>query len=49
MRVDCEKPSRKFCSRGGKDGMLTRNCYPFVGNATGTGEDAVVPAEPPVT
>jgi len=27
-RFDCKRPPRKFCSRCGKDGVLTRDCHP---------------------
>ena len=27
-RRECQRPSRKFCSQCGKDGVLTRECHP---------------------
>lgn len=35
-RFDCKRIPRKFCSRCGKDGVLTRDCHPPPGNAAGT-------------
>jgi len=47
IRADCRRPPRKFCFRCGKDGVLIRECHPSSGNATRTGEDAVVTRYPP--
>lgn len=35
-RQPCQRPSRKFCSRCGRDGLLTRECNPLAGNDRGT-------------
>lgn len=32
VRFDCKRPPKRFCSRCGKDGVLTKDCHP-VGNA----------------
>lgn len=32
-RMDCKRPPKRFCSRCGKDGVLTRDCHPSPGNA----------------
>jgi len=45
-RFDCKRPPKKFCSRCGKDGVLTKDCHPFMGNTTGAGEDAATPRSP---
>ncbi|XP_077280405.1 uncharacterized protein LOC143907461 [Temnothorax americanus] len=37
-RFDCRRPAQKFCSRCGKDGVLTKDCHPLAGNETGTAE-----------
>ncbi|XP_071570406.1 uncharacterized protein [Temnothorax nylanderi] len=37
-RFDCRRPAWKFCSRCGKDGVLTKDCHPPPGNETGTVE-----------
>ena len=39
-RVDCRKPAKKFCSQCGKDGVFTRDCHPWSGNASRTAEAA---------
>lgn len=39
-RLDCRRPPKKFCSRCGKDGILTRECHPAPGNANRIGGDA---------
>lgn len=31
-RFNCKRPPRKFCSRCGKDGVLTQQCHPPAGN-----------------
>lgn len=36
-RQDCRRPPRKFCSRCGKDGVLTRDCHPPAGNGPRAG------------
>jgi len=45
-RFDCKRPPKKFCSRCGKDGVLTKDCHPFMGNTTGTGKDAAATRSP---
>lgn len=42
-RAQCKKPVQKFCSQCGRDGILTKNCHPWTGNAKEAGEkkDAV--------
>jgi len=45
-RFDCKRPPKKFCSRCGKDGVLTKDCHPFVGNTNGTGKDAAATRSP---
>jgi len=46
-RIDCKRPPKKFCSRCGKEGVLTRDCHP-PGNADRAGEKAAVvrPSQP---
>lgn len=41
-RLDCKRPAKKFCSRCGKDGVLTRDCHPPSGNARRAGDAAAV-------
>lgn len=41
-RIDCKRPAKKFCSRCGKDGVLTRDCHPPTGNAKRAGDAAAV-------
>jgi len=36
-RVQCRRPAVKFCSQCGKDGVLTAECHPRPGNASGVG------------
>lgn len=43
-RFKCERPPKKFCSRCGKDGVLTRDCHP--GNAGRDGEAITTGAAP---
>ena len=40
-RLDCKRPPKKFCSRCGKDGVLTRDCHP-PGNERRAGDVAAV-------
>ena len=39
-RADCKKPAKKFCSQCGKDGVFTRDCHPWSGNANRTADAA---------
>jgi len=40
-RGQCRRPALKFCSQCGKDGVLTSECHPRPGNASGVGDLAV--------
>jgi len=42
-RFDCKRPPKKFCSRCGKDGVLTKDCHPFMENTTGAGRRRCTP------
>lgn len=44
-RTDCKRLPKKFCSRCGKDGVLTRDCHPPAGNASRAG-DSVASVRP---
>ena len=39
-RQHCQRPPKKFCSRCGKDGVLTRDCHPPARNGSQTGGTA---------
>ncbi|KAL6416706.1 hypothetical protein ACFW04_011468 [Cataglyphis niger] len=41
-RLKCRRPARKFCSRCGKDGVLTRECHPPSGNGERVGNEPAV-------
>jgi len=41
-RLDCKRPPKKFCSRCGKDGVLTRECLPPTGNGGRAGDVAAI-------
>ncbi|XP_024879264.1 uncharacterized protein LOC112459414 [Temnothorax curvispinosus] len=45
-RLDCKRPAKKFCSRCGKDGVLTRDCHPTPGNAARAGGEAAASRTP---
>lgn len=45
-RQDCRRPALKFCSQCGKDGVLTRECHPYPGNANRAGETTASPRSP---
>lgn len=36
-RFQCKRPAKKFCSQCGRDGVLTNECHPPAGKATGAG------------
>jgi len=45
-RFQCKRRGKKFCSQCGRDGVLTKDCHPPSGKATGAGASAAAPATP---
>jgi len=45
-RAQCRRPAKRFCSQCGKDGVLTSECHPQSGNATGASTTTAATATP---
>jgi len=48
-RAQCRKQAKKFCSQCGRDGVLTKDCHPRAGNASGAGGNAAASTTPSPT
>jgi len=44
-RMTCKRPTKKFCSQCGKDGVYTKDCHTLTGNAVMAGDVATLRLE----